>query len=41
MEECDVCGKYFDPDEIEYCPVCGDALCPLHYQAHVKACINK
>ena len=39
MIECDLCGKYFHPDDIEKCPECDKDLCPGCYEKHVTKCI--
>ena len=44
MIECEICGSYFSPDEIESCPNPGcahDDLCPCCYERHVVRCLNE
>lgn len=43
MIECEICGNYFHPDEIESCPNpdCEyEDLCPSCYEKHVPRCLN-
>ncbi len=39
MIECELCGGFFDADDIETCPECGMELCPACYEKHVSLCI--
>jgi len=35
MNECDLCGGYFDPDDMRECEDCGLDLCEACYLAHM------
>jgi len=39
MIKCEICGRYFTPDEIVSCPKCGKELCEECYQSHVPNCL--
>ena len=40
MIECEVCGSYHKPDDIENCPECDLELCPSCYNKHIINCFN-
>ncbi len=39
MIECEICGGYFDLDDIEKCPECDIEICGKCYDKHVNLCI--
>ena len=36
MNECDICGEYFDPDDMCVCEECGLDLCEECYLKHMN-----
>ena len=40
MIECECCGRYFHPDEINLCPECSTEVCPRCYDNHVNKCLT-